>query len=310
MDTVYERGMLVKQPFRIDGDRAYGLGIGDDKHGVALILHTLSTLKALGVNRYGLLTVLISPDEEIGSVAERELISTLGAEHDVTFSCESGGQDDGIRLATTGIQLAHLTVTGRASHAGQAPDLGRNALYELAHQIMQMRDLSDPSKKVKVNWTLANAGSVFNAIPADARATADMRADDAKDFEGVQAKIRERIRTQLIPDTTVRVEFERIYPPMPVREQSRKLGEQARLIYGEIGATLKVSDVSPGGGTDAAFAALKTSAPVLEGFGLKSFGAHSNDAEYVNISSIEPRLYLLTRMIIDVSDGKTQIGPR
>ena len=35
MDTVYERGMLAQQPFRIDGDRAYGLGIADDKHGMA-----------------------------------------------------------------------------------------------------------------------------------------------------------------------------------------------------------------------------------------------------------------------------------
>jgi len=31
MDTVYLKGMLAKQPFRIDGDRAYGLGISDDK---------------------------------------------------------------------------------------------------------------------------------------------------------------------------------------------------------------------------------------------------------------------------------------
>src|SRR5678815_4468204 len=76
MDTVYQRGMLAQQPFRVDGDKAYGLGIGDDKHGIALILHTLAALKALNFDGYGLVTVLISPDEEIGSVAERDLITS------------------------------------------------------------------------------------------------------------------------------------------------------------------------------------------------------------------------------------------
>src|SRR4051812_48863104 len=44
MDTVYQRGMLEKQPFRIDGDKAWGLGIADDKHGVALLMHSMSIL--------------------------------------------------------------------------------------------------------------------------------------------------------------------------------------------------------------------------------------------------------------------------
>jgi len=49
MDTVYERGMLAQQPSRIDGDRAYGLCIADDKHGIAVILHALTMLKALSL---------------------------------------------------------------------------------------------------------------------------------------------------------------------------------------------------------------------------------------------------------------------
>src|SRR5262245_59156194 len=42
MDTVYPRGMLAQQPFRIEGNRAYGLGISDDKQGIALIVHALA----------------------------------------------------------------------------------------------------------------------------------------------------------------------------------------------------------------------------------------------------------------------------
>ena len=63
-----------------------------------------------------------------------------------------------------------------------------------------------------------------------------------------------------------------------------------------------------GSGTDAAFAALDSEAPVLEGMGLRNFGAHSSNAEYINISSIEPRLYLVARLILDIADGKTANG--
>jgi glutamate carboxypeptidase len=61
-----------------------------------------------------------------------------------------------------------------------------------------------------------------------------------------------------------------------------------------------------GGGTDAAFAALNTPHPVLERFGLLSFGAHSNDDEYILIDSIEPRLYLASRLIMDFSRGQVR----
>ena len=67
MDTVYPRGMGAKQPFRVDGDRAYGLGIADDKQGVALILHTVDLLARRGFADYAQLGVLINSDEEIGS---------------------------------------------------------------------------------------------------------------------------------------------------------------------------------------------------------------------------------------------------
>src|SRR5499433_2642851 len=118
MDTVYQRGMLAKQPFRIDGDRAYGLGIADDKQGIALILHTLVMLKALDFRQYGTLTVLINGDEELSSPGSRSLITRLGAEHDATFSVEASlAASDKLSLATSGIASITLTVRGRASHS-------------------------------------------------------------------------------------------------------------------------------------------------------------------------------------------------
>ena len=167
MDTVYPRGMLAKQPFRIEGDRAYGLGIADDKQGIAVILHMLAILKAMNFQQYGTLTVLINADEEISSPGSRSVISKLGAEHDATFSVEaSRTESDRLSLATSGIASIILTIKGRASHSGEAPDKGINALYELAHQVLQTRDFSDPAVGLKMNWTLANRGHHAQHDPA------------------------------------------------------------------------------------------------------------------------------------------------
>ena len=106
MDTVYPRGMLAQQPFRIDGDRAYGLGIADDRQGIAVILHTLAILRAMNFRDYGTLTVFINGDEEIGSPGSRNHHTRLGAEHDAVMSFEGGGnpEDDRVRLATSGMR--------------------------------------------------------------------------------------------------------------------------------------------------------------------------------------------------------------
>src|SRR3954451_7709533 len=75
-------------------------------------------------------------------------------------------ESDRLSLTTAGIAAVLLKVEGKASHAGSAPERGRNALYELSHQILQTRDLSDPVTGLKMNWTLSNAGTNRNVIPA------------------------------------------------------------------------------------------------------------------------------------------------
>ncbi len=307
MDTVYLRGMLAKQPFRVDGNRAYGLGIADDKQGIAVILHTLAVLKAMNFRDYGLVTVLINADEEVSSAGSRSLLTKLGGEHDAVFSLEGSRVDsDRLSLTTAGIAAVVLNIEGKASHAGSSPENGRNALYELAHQILQTRDLSDPKTGLKMNWTVAAAGTNRNVIPAMASATADVRVLRVADYDGIEEKVKERIKKQLIPDTKVNMTFERRRPPLELTPANAALAKHAQTIYAEIGKKLIVGDVAEGGGTDAAFAALKTKAPVIERFGLQGFGSHSSDSEYVHIDSIEPRLYLLTRMIMDVAQGKAK----
>jgi glutamate carboxypeptidase len=305
IDTVYPKGMAAKQPFRIEGDKAYGLGISDDKQGVAMVVHVIALLKAISFSEYGTLTVLVNGDEEISSPGSRAELTRAGGEHDVVMSFEATRtESDKLSLATSGIASVELKVEGRASHAGAAPERGVNALYELSHQILQMRDLSQNDKGLKLNWTVSQAGTNRNVIPAYATAQADVRVLRIADYDGIEAAVREKAKNQLLPQAKVTVNFERRRPPLEATAANRKLAAHAQTIYAELGRKLVVDDQPEGGGTDAAFAALQTKAAVVERFGLQGFGGHSADNEYVLLETIEARLYLAARVVMDVSRGK------
>ncbi len=311
MDTVYAKGMSAKQPFRIDGDRAYGLGIADDKQGVALILHVVDLLARAGFDGYAELGVLINGDEEIGSPGSSAFITQMGSEYDAVFSFEGGGSaaatgSDMVRLATSSIAIVEMKVTGKASHAGAAPELGRNALYELAHQMLKSRQFGDPAKGLQINWTVANAGASRNVIPAEATAIADVRSLTNQDLDLMEAALKKSIETKLIPDTQIDLSFYRSRPAFVANAASRALAQHAVQVAGEIKLPLTIRDRATGGGTDAAFAGLRPKGGVLESFGLRGFGSHSNDNEYVLVSNVVPRLHLATRMVMDVGRGQVK----
>jgi glutamate carboxypeptidase len=304
MDTVYTKGMAAKQPFRIDGDKAWGLGISDDKGGVALILHTVQLLDQLGFKDYAQLGVLINADEEIGSPGSGAFITQKGSEYDAVLSFEGGGQEqDMVRLATSSIAIVEMKITGRASHAGANPGAGRNAVYEMAHQMLKSRNFGDPSKGLQINWTVASGGDTRNVIPANATAVADVRSLTNEDLDLMEAQLKESIKDKLIPDTQIELSFYRSRPAFVANAVSRTLASHAQGIFKDMGLLLHIRDRASGGGTDAAFAGLRPKGGVLESFGLRGYGAHSNDNEYIVISSIAPRLALASKMVIDVGSG-------
>ena len=117
MDTVYLKGILDKAPFKVEGNKAYGPGIADDKGGNAVVLHTLKLLRERNFDDYGTITVLFNTDEEKGSFGSRDLIQAEAAKADYVLSFEptSAGKET-FSLGTSGIAyvLAEVTRQGVA----------------------------------------------------------------------------------------------------------------------------------------------------------------------------------------------------
>lgn len=303
MDTVYPRGTLARLPFRVEGRFAYGPGIADDKGGIASILHVIRILNDRGFRDYAALTVVINGDEEISTPGARQAIARLAREHDAVLSCEpTTVRTDGVGLVTAGIGAALLTVHGRSAHAGVAPELGRNALVELSQRILDSRDLADPARGIKFNWTVSNAGTTRNVIPDRAFAAADVRVRTVADFDRIEGAFLERMARPGAEGMRIDAVFERRRPPLEATPASREIARRAQVIYREIGRDLVVDESGSGGGTDAAFAA-SSGRPVVESLGFAGWNYHSNEAEYVDLDSIEPRLYLLSRLIMDLSQA-------
>src|SRR5476649_2547846 len=238
MDTVFKEGSAAERPFHIKDGRAYGPGVMDDKGGIVAGIYALKVLKNQNFQDYAQITFLLDASEETGSDAASELIRTTAKGHDVTLNLEPGRPADGLVVWRKGSATAVVEVKGKAAHAGVAPELGRNAAMEAAHQILQLGKLGDHEKKTTINFTVINAGDRVNVIPDQATAKADVRAVTPEEFERVEKDLVRVSADKLIPDTEVTTRLIRGLPPMPQTAESDKLVTMAQGIYGELGKKL------------------------------------------------------------------------
>ena len=149
LDMVWPKGEAAKRPFRIENNMGKGLGTSDMRIGLALGMSAVGlVVNQLKQRDFGQITLFFNCDEEIGSHASKDLIMELAKQHDMSFSLENGNPDGkAVKTATLGGAFTNITVKGRKAHPAVNPEPGRNAMVELAHQIVQLSDLNDYDKK-------------------------------------------------------------------------------------------------------------------------------------------------------------------
>jgi len=294
-DTVFDPGTVARRPFRSDGKRAYGPGVGDEKGGVVEGIMAIKLLQQLKIDDFASITFLVETSEERGSPGTRGLINTLVGTADVELNLEPGDAPDTLTVWRKGSNSFDIAVKGRPAHAGVAPQLGRNAALELIHQIQLADGLPKVGDGVTANLTLMKAGSRYNIIPEDASATFNVRIREKAQGDEVDALLRRNAATTIIPDTVVTVKREISYPPLPENPQTQALAALAERLYGELGR--RIARGGNGGASESAMA-YEGGVAALDGLGPVGGGFHSED-EFIELDSVTPRLYLLTRLIIE-----------
>lgn len=303
LDTVYPKGILAKAPFHVEGNKAYGPGIADDKGGTAVILHALQLLRERGVRDFGTITVVFNTDEEKGSFGSRDLIQEQAKQADYVLSFEpTTAETETFWLGASGIAYVRADIKGKSAHAGVEPELGINAVVEACDLVMRTKDIDDKARRLRFNWTIIKGGEVNNIIPDSATVNADMRYASNEDFEAALKTLEARASQTKVPGAEVKLNVTRGRPAFNAGPGGKVLIDKAMAYYKQAGGSIVVEE-RIGGGSDAAYAAL-SGKPVIESVGMPGFGYHSNKAEYVLVDAIPRRLYMVTRLITDLGAGR------
>jgi glutamate carboxypeptidase len=303
VDTVFGPGTVATRPFTVEGGRAHGPGVGDEKGGDVCALEAMAILKKVGFERFGKVTVLLEASEERGSPGARALIADLARQADVEFNMEPGGPEgdtDAIDVWRKGSGNVVITVHGRAAHAGMAPQNGRNAAAELVHQLTALDGAFPHSGEgTTVNLTLIKAGSRENIIPDFASATLNARFRRPEDFDAILAKVKASAAQTVVPDTTVEVSTDPAFPPFFRSPVGDDLSQRAQGIYAEIGR--KLATHGSGGASESALAQA-VGTPAIDGLGFVGSDFHT-DHEWVDAGLIPARIYLTARLIEELGEN-------
>lgn len=291
LDTVWPIGTLATRPFKIEDDRAFGPGIFDMKAGVMLATFVMRAIKELNSTTRRPVTLLMTCDEETGSVFSRGVIEDEARSAYAALVIEPPIPGGTIKTARKGVGEFELIIHGRPAHAGNDLRAGVSAISELAHQVLAINNLNDFERGMTVNVGVASGGVLSNVVAAEARAFIDMRFRNIDDGERItEAMLNLR---PVIDGARIEVRGGINRPPLVRTNETGKLFDHARRLASEIDLDLKEGSV--GGGSDGNFIAAH-GVPVLDGLGVDGAGAHA-EHEHIIISDIPRRAALLTRLI-------------
>ncbi len=315
LDTVFEPDAAFTG-YRVEGRRAVGPGVGDDKGGVVIIVQALRAMRAAGTLRDADIMVVLTGDEErVGSpisAARRDLIAA-GEWADVAIEYENLATDQGQEFGTVarrGSTSWQLSVTARSGHSsGVFGSGGYGAIYEAARILDRFRqELPEPNLSVNVGLLVggtpasidletetASATGKTNIIPAAAQARGDLRTLTPEQEAAARAKMQAIVASAPLNGAEATLTFSEAYPPMAPTAGNRALLTRLNAVNRDLGLP-QMAEYDPArrGAADSSFVAAL--ADTIGGMGPAGGGAHA-PGEWVNLDSL-PRQALRSAVLI------------
>ncbi len=294
MDTVHPVGTLDVLPFKRDGAICYGPGIMDMKGGNYLSVEAIRQLIRAGLQTPLPVTVLFTPDEEVGTPSTRELIEAEAARNAYVLVPEPGHEDGGVTIGRYAIARFNLRTVGQPSHAGARLSDGKSAIAAMARKIIEIEDMTGPDCTFSVG--VIHAGQWVNCVSSFCDAEALSMAKKQEDLDDGIA------RMLALQGEVGGVAFEvtrGVTRPVwqPDQPGTMKMFEIAKGLAKEIG--FEMQGRSQGGGSDGNFTGAM-GIPTLDSLGVRGQGLHTL-TEHIQVDSLSQRGRLMAGLLMNLT---------
>jgi glutamate carboxypeptidase len=296
LDTVLE-----KEPFRREGDRAYGSGVSDMKGGNLVIVAALRALSSAGALRGLQITVVLTGDEEDAGLppsVAREALQAVARDSDAALAFE--GSSPGVAVVgRRGVGTWRLLVTGQQAHSSGIfrEERGDGAIYETARILAQIHgELREPYLTINPSVivggtdvtydTASKSGTAHgktNVIPREVRVEGDIRYLSAAQLDAARARMTAIVQKHL-PRTGATIEVTGEYPAMTPTDANRGLLAELDRVSRDLGqGEIVAQDPAERGAGDVSFVA--EGLACLDGLGAVGGNEHA-PGEYVDLATL------------------------
>lgn len=246
MDTVIpcEKVKAVVTGTKITSDRTSVLG-SDDKAAVAIFIEAFEYIREHNIE-HGPVEILLTCAEELGLKGIKGFdLSVLKAKYGFVF--DSSGNIGRVIVKAPFHSNMDITVRGRASHAGMAPEKGINAIRVLSEVIAAL-----PSGRIDeestINVGIISGGMATNIVPEYAGCKLEVRSIDRKKLTAIEKQVRETAK-RICAKNSARCKIERTleyngFKVSPDEKISQLVAAAMKRIR------IKPEFVSMGGGSD------------------------------------------------------------
>lgn len=298
-DTVFA-AVHPFQQVREEHGRLHGPGVADMKGGLSIMLDALLAWERSGDAGDVGYTVLLSPDEEIGSPGSAQLLAELGANARFGLTYEPATPDGFLVDARKGSGNFALVVQGRAAHVGRSFSEGRNAVAAAARFAAALDGLNGTLADVTFNVGAIEGGGVVNMVPDQALVRFNIRAPDSSAALAAEGEVLRLVQPIAAADgmaAQLHGGFSR--PPKPLSPSQQAAAALVRQAGARIGLDLGFR--SSGGvceGNNLAAAGC----PNIDTLGVVGGGLHSSE-EWALKESFAERAKLSYSILNGISTG-------